>query len=81
MHVKQQKPIIKNKFKKNEFEILIIDSIIKSIFPKNSTSMDFRYKTDKQGNDNIPNTFTLDLYVVKIWIDVFDTIIYDTYNT
>ena len=75
------KPIIKNKFKKNEFEILIIDSIIKSIFPKNSTSMNFRYKTDKQGNDNIPNTFTLDLYVVKIWIDIFDTIICDTYNT
>lgn len=43
--------------------------------------MDFRYKTDKQGKDNIPNNFTLDLYVVKIWIDVFDTIIYDTYNT
>ena len=75
------KPIIKNIFGKDEIEISIIDSIIKSIFPQNSTSMDFRYKTDKQGKDNIPNSFTLDLYVVKIWIDVFDTIIYDTYNT
>ena len=75
------KPIIKNIFGKDEIEISIIDSIIESIFPQNSTSMDFRYKTDKQGKDNIPNSFTLDLYVVKIWIDVFDTIIYDTYNT
>jgi len=64
------------------FEVFpLLYLFVKSIFPKNSTSMDFRYKTDKQGNDNIPNTFTLDLYVVKIWIDVFDTIIYDTYNT
>ena len=69
------KPIIKNIFGKDEIEISIIDSIIKSILHQNSTSMDFRYKTDKQGKDNIPNSFTLDLYVVKIWIDVFDTII------
>ena len=43
--------------------------------------MDFRYKTDKQGKDNIANTYRLDLYVVKIWIDVNDAIIYDIYNT
>ena len=72
------KPVIKNIL--NQDEVAIIDSIIKSIFPQNSTSMDFRYETDKQGKDNIPNNYTLDLYVVKIWIDVFDTIIYDTYN-
>lgn len=78
---KTTKPIIKEKFGKDEIEISIIDSIIKSIFPKNSTSMYFRYKTDKQGKDNIPNSFTIDLYVIKIWIDVFDTIIQDTYDT
>lgn len=43
--------------------------------------MYFRYKTDKQGQDNIPNTYRLDLYVVKIWIDVYDTIIHGIYNT
>ena len=74
------KPVLKNNFGKDEIEILILDSIIKAIFIKNNTSMDFRYKADKQGNDNILNSFTLDLYVVKIWIDVFDTIIYDIYN-
>lgn len=73
------KPVITNILKQDE--ITIIDSIITSIFPITQTSMDFRYKTDKQGNDNIPNTFTLDLYVVKIWIDVYDTIIYDIYDT
>lgn len=73
------KPVITNILRQDE--ITIIDSIITSIFPITQTSMDFRYKTDKQGNDNIPNTFTLDLYVVKIWIDVYDTIIYDIYNT
>lgn len=73
------KPVIINILTQDE--ITIIDSIITSIFPINQTSMDFRYKTDKQGKDNIANTYRLDLYVVKIWIDVNDAIIYDIYNT
>lgn len=73
------KPVIINILTQDE--VTIIDSIITSIFPINQTSMDFRYKTDKQGKDNIANTYRLDLYVVKIWIDVNDAIIYDIYNT
>ncbi len=76
---KNTKPVITNTL--TQYEITIIDSIIKSIFLTTPTSMNFRYKTDKHGNDNIPNTFTLNLYAVKIWIDVYDTIIYDIYNT
>ena len=75
----ETKPVITNILKQDE--ITIIDSIFTSIFPITQTSMYFRYKTDKQGQDNIPNTYRLDLYVVKIWIDVYDTIIHGIYNT
>ena len=70
------KPILRKTV--NEEDVDIIDSIIKSIFPNGSTSMDFRYRTNKGGEENITNSYKLDLYVVKIWIAVYDTIIYHT---
>lgn len=72
------KPILRKTVNKEDVDI--IDSIIKSIFPNGSTSMDYRYRTDKGGNENISNSYKLDLYVVKIWIAVYDTIIFHTYG-
>lgn len=72
------KPILRKTVNKEDVDI--IDSIIKSIFPNGSTSMDYRYRTDKGGNENISNSYKLDLYVVKIWIAVYDTIIFHTYD-
>lgn len=61
-------------------KINIIESIIMQIFKLYTTSMNFRYRINKQGQENIPNILLTDLYVIKFWIDVFDTILYHTYN-
>ncbi len=68
--------------KKNALQpeiILILDSIIKALFKLNKNSMDFRYRKDKDGNETVSNDFKIDLSVVRIWIDIFDTILYETY--
>ena len=60
--------------------INILESIITSVFSPYNSSMAFRYREDKNQKDYVENEFSKDLYVMKIWIEVFDNIIYETYS-
>lgn len=60
--------------------INILESIITFVFSPYNTSMAFRYREDKNQKDYVENEFSKDLYVMKIWIEVFDTIVYETYS-